>query len=613
VLSYKAELKYVQPVLNAEDLTDSPYCAPSRHIINFAGVGIEIAKRASFCMRLVEERVKPMRQIKTGREKEFWWQFRRTGEAYIQATRGMGTVIVNPVVAKYVTFVFTKPDVVFTNALNIFAFEKYAVFTSLQSRTHELWVIHNCSTLEDRTRYNPSDCFETFPFPKGFEGNPALESAGKEYYEFRAALMVRNNEGLTKTYNRFHDPEEQSPDILQLRELHAVMDRAVLDAYGWKVLQPTCEFLVDYEDDEDEDDSPTRGRGRKKPWRYRWPDDFRDEVLARLLELNRQYAEEEALSGAGADTKPKRAKKLDRELNKDLELFRHGGTMATSRLSKLSNPHGKWLLDRTQGEWVYHVDTPHLFIQAAGYLKHVHGATGTKAIFYRGQEKLYKGELKPSLYRGLSTTPGQQKLNEALNAYLATIGGIRRGVSIVAEYVREPLLQHYGIRTRWIDLVDNIWVALWFACYRANVTGRSGEYLNFEQRKSSKRSYAYILLIEVDWNQVDGSPGLYSGPRTETVDLRTAAPSTYVRPHAQHAILSRLKTTRTHQPLDYGKLVSGVIRVALNDALEWLGDGVLLTPHVLFPPPFYDYGYRDLLNCAPPSGKGLGAINHVGA
>ena len=70
--------------------------------------------------------------------------------------------------------------------------------------------------------------------------------------------MVRNNEGLTKTYNRFHDPDERSPDILKLRELHAAMDRAVLDAYGWTDLKPTCEFLLDYEEDEDEDESGSR-------------------------------------------------------------------------------------------------------------------------------------------------------------------------------------------------------------------------------------------------------------------------------------------------------------------------------------------------------------------
>ena len=70
------------------------------------------------------------------------------------------------------------------------------------------------------------------------------------------------------------------------------MDRAVLDAYGWTDLTPTCEFLLDYEEDEDDDESGG-GRRRKKPWRYRWP----DEVRARLLELNRRRAEMERLTG----------------------------------------------------------------------------------------------------------------------------------------------------------------------------------------------------------------------------------------------------------------------------------------------------------------------------
>ena len=163
--------------------------------------------------------------------------------------------------------------------------------------------------MKDDLRYTPSDCFETFPFPADFETNPTLEEAGRVYYEFRAALMVRNNEGLTKTYNRFHDPDERSADIERLRELHAAMDRAVLDAYGWTDLQPTCEFLLDYEDEEEDDDVPG-GRRRKKPWRYRWPDEVRDDVLARLLQLNRDRAEAERLLGPAAGGKPKRAKKL---------------------------------------------------------------------------------------------------------------------------------------------------------------------------------------------------------------------------------------------------------------------------------------------------------------
>ena len=92
---------------------------------------------------------------------------------------------------------------------------------------------------------------------------------------------------MTRTYNRFHDPDETDPDIAELRTLHTAMDRAILDAYGWRDIAPDCEFLLDHAIDEEE-----WGR-RKKPWRYRWPDATRDEVLARLLALNAERAETE--------------------------------------------------------------------------------------------------------------------------------------------------------------------------------------------------------------------------------------------------------------------------------------------------------------------------------
>ena len=109
------------------------------------------------------------------------------------------------------------------------------------------------------------------------------------------AALQREACGFTKTYNRFHDPHEKSLEIAHLRELHAAMDRAVLEAYGWNNLAQSalCEFLLDYEEEDDDDVQRTNDQGRgtrhsrkKKPWRLRWPDDFRDEVLARLLELN---------------------------------------------------------------------------------------------------------------------------------------------------------------------------------------------------------------------------------------------------------------------------------------------------------------------------------------
>jgi hypothetical protein len=144
--------------------------------------------------------------------------------------------------------------------------------------------------------------------PEGWENRSALEIAGRTYYEARATFMVRSNEGLTRTYNRFHDPEERSPEIGKLRELHATMDRAVLDAYGWTDLKPQCEFILDYDDNADEENG---GRARRKPWRFRWVDSDRDEVLARLLALNKERAEKEVLAGTLASPPsvlPKKAK-----------------------------------------------------------------------------------------------------------------------------------------------------------------------------------------------------------------------------------------------------------------------------------------------------------------
>src|SRR5213079_1366706 len=111
--------------------------------------------------------------------------------------------------------------------------------------------------------------------------------------------------------------DETDPEIEKLRDLHAAMDRAVLAAYGRNDIPTECKFLLDYEIDEDE------WGDRKKPWRYRWPDDVRDEVLARLLELNTARAREEARSGAATRAHDGRAtaKKKHEPIVADAGLF----------------------------------------------------------------------------------------------------------------------------------------------------------------------------------------------------------------------------------------------------------------------------------------------------
>ena len=209
------------------------------------------------------------------------------------ALTGLERVLVCAIISNKIYFAFLPTRTVFSHKLVVFPFQSFPPFCVVQSNVHEIWARFFSSTMKDDINYSPSDCFETFPFPDGWETDPALETAGQAYYEFRASLMVRNDEGLTKTYNRFHDPYDDDPEIAKLRELHAAMDRAVLDAYGWTDIPTDCEFLLDYEIDEEE------WGNRKKPYRYRWPDDVRDEVLARLLELNAERAAEETRASHG--------------------------------------------------------------------------------------------------------------------------------------------------------------------------------------------------------------------------------------------------------------------------------------------------------------------------
>ena len=242
-------------------------------------------------LRIVEERVKPERLGQNDRgARTLWWQFIRPRPELQAAIAGLDLVLVISRHTHHGAFAFLPTGTVYSDAVVIVPRDTFAAFCAIQSTAHETWSRFFGSSLGDGLRYTPSDCFETFPFPNGWATDSALEAVGHEYYEFRASLMVRNDEGLTATYNRFHDPYEDDPEIARLRDLHAAMDRAVLDAYGWTDIPTDCEFLLDYEIDEEE------WGNRKKPYRYRWPDDVRDEVLARLLELNAERAAEEARS-----------------------------------------------------------------------------------------------------------------------------------------------------------------------------------------------------------------------------------------------------------------------------------------------------------------------------
>jgi type I restriction-modification system DNA methylase subunit len=329
------------PYIGGEEVNSSPTHAHHRYVINFGERSEEECWREwPELMAIVERKVKPGR-LTQNREirARYWWRFGETCPALYAAIAGCERVLVTARHQPNWQLARMIPSGVFSEAMVVFTLQSRTWLSLLQSSCHELWARFLGSSMKDDLRYTPSDCFETFPFPAAlrdpFSADPAhepqrhiLEAVGERYHQFRAELMVANNEGLTSTYNRFHDPAETSSSLMELRTLHGEMDQAVLAAYGWSEVPTACGFGLDYLDTEEDAHLPEElqeridsgelffwdandaldfqgqleaygaisGR-RKLPWRYRWPDAVRDEVLARLLALNAERYEEEVALG----------------------------------------------------------------------------------------------------------------------------------------------------------------------------------------------------------------------------------------------------------------------------------------------------------------------------
>ena len=250
----------------------------------------EVAEDWPDLIEIVRRRVKPERDRQTRDTlRERWWQFgeKRPG-LYANIAPLDRVIVTNAGASPHLSFTIIKTGNVFANSLNIFPFNDLSHFAILQSRLHEVWARFFSSSMKDDLRYAPSDCFRTFPFPPDFETNPVLEAVGEAYHAFRAELMIARNEGLTKTYNRFHASGECDADITRLRALHHHMSVAVLRAYGWDDLadRATPEFIEQEADD-----------GKAPKTRLDWPSEFKGEVLARLLALNAERAAEERAKG----------------------------------------------------------------------------------------------------------------------------------------------------------------------------------------------------------------------------------------------------------------------------------------------------------------------------
>jgi hypothetical protein len=155
----------VKPWMNAMDLTRR---AGDKWVVDFGcEMGVQVAALYEAPFAHVLEHVKPERD-KTRRDKyrNVWWQFAEPIPGLRVALKGVPRFVATPAVSKHRLFAWVSSAVVPDHALLAVARADDTTFGILHSRLHELWSLRLGTSLEDRPRYTPTTCFETYPFPE---------------------------------------------------------------------------------------------------------------------------------------------------------------------------------------------------------------------------------------------------------------------------------------------------------------------------------------------------------------------------------------------------------------------------------------------------------------
>ena len=162
----KSNSDVLRPWANGMDLTRR---FSDTWIIDF-GVSMSMQEAMAYekPYEYAERLVKPQRATdRNAKTAANWWLFERSREDLRAELTKLPRILATPQIAKHRVFVWLDTRILPDVQIYSIARSDDTTFGILHSRFHELWSLRMGTSLEDRPRYTPTTCFETFPFPAG--------------------------------------------------------------------------------------------------------------------------------------------------------------------------------------------------------------------------------------------------------------------------------------------------------------------------------------------------------------------------------------------------------------------------------------------------------------
>lgn len=257
--------KVLRPYLIGSELVANIASQPERFVIDFSQLDINASACYKSLFELISVKVLPQRKADAEKEIEenkkilaknpqarvsksyqqyynTWWQLIGKRPELLRLMSKSGRYIAVSAVSKRNIFEFISTEIRPNASLITFQLDDYYSFGIIQSELHWAWWKSISSTLEDRFRYTINPVWDTFPWPQAPTKKQVekVAKAALALHQKRTQTLREHQMSLRDLYRLLEQPGKNP-----IKDLHAALDAAVLEAYGFDAKQDVLTQLLE--------------------------------------------------------------------------------------------------------------------------------------------------------------------------------------------------------------------------------------------------------------------------------------------------------------------------------------------------------------------------------